>query len=510
MNLNASQIDALRLPMQSLNPGLWTLKDEARFQDLLKEKARRRRDEALRYFAPNPAQKRFVDEIAREGRFIVVNGGGNGEGKTYILIATLGAFMWPALAPACFQAPIFQNFPYPKRIWIISNPSELGKTGAIQPTIDKLWPANKFKAEKDGHSYNSIFHSDTGWEVALKSTEQAVREFRGANVGVIAINEPPPEDIFNESLARLRMGGLVIGAMTSLDDEPWVVDGILEKHDGKDYRIVYGNVEENCKDHTPGGTLSHDQIEKILSKFPADEQEARRTGKPLSLSGRIFKSFDRSIHVLKDEVRPRGDVSIVQVIDPAGGKPFAIQWAYADAGGNVTIFDEWPNTPFFGAKDPGLSISDYVDVFKVKEANLLISRRIMDRRYGNTSHKPGALTIREEFAQHGLDFENSYQVGEDLPEVQTGILNVYDYLKFDKSKPMDSVNKPMLFISPNCRNTIESLAKWTRDPKTMKPRDNHYKDFCDCTRYLVMAKPKFETEAMWADRGRPGYGVNNG
>jgi len=302
----------------------------------------------------------------------VINAGGNGSGKTYGLVAILAAFCWPGLAPECFSAPIFKNFPYPKRIWIVSNPGELGMTGAIQSSIDELWPKKRYTASKNARQYNSVFRTDTGWEIELKSTEQSITEFRGANVGVVAINEPIPEDIFRECLARTRKGGIIPGAMTSLDDEPWIVGGLLEKHDGKDYRVLYGPVEDNCKDHTPGGTLAHDQIERILSKYPEDEQQARRTGKPLSLSGRIFRTFDRGVHVIP-ECRPPAESAVFMAVDPHGGKPFAVVWGFADAGGNMTIFDEWPNYEFFGARDTGQTISDYVELFKAKEAGLIDS-----------------------------------------------------------------------------------------------------------------------------------------
>lgn len=468
----------------------------------------------MRYFRPNPAQKRFIDEIGREGAFIVINAGGNGSGKTYGLIAILGAFMWPSLAADCFSAEIFKKFPHPKKIWLVSNPSELGMTGAIQSSISELWPKGRYNPSKDGRQYNSIFRSDTGWEVELKSVEQNVTEFRGANVGIIALNEPIPEDIYRECLARLRRGGIMPGAMTSLDDEPWIVDGILEKNDGKDYRVIYGGVEDNCRDHTPGGTLAHDQIERIMSKYPEDEQHARRTGKPLSLSGRIFKKFDQSVHVATADLRPTPGSAVYQVIDPAGGKPFAVQWAFVDAGGNLSIFDEWPNTSFFGAKDPGLTLSDYAEMFRLKEAGLVIQTRILDRHYGNTRHAPGSKTIREEFAELGLDFIDSYSVGENQPEVQTGIIKTADYLAWNAEKPIDPANHPRLIVSPNCRNTIESLAKWTWDPKSLlgshvKPKDNHYKDFCDCTRYLVMSNPSVDVESTWTPSRQAHYGVNN-
>jgi hypothetical protein len=469
-------------------------------------------NEAIRFFEPNPAQKRFIDEVGRPGALIVINAGGNGSGKTYGLIAMLGAFVWPLMAPSCFSSEIYKKFPYPKKIWIVSNPGELGPTGAIQSSIDELWPKGGFEALKNGRQYNSLFKSDTGWEVELKSTEQSITEFRGANVGIVAINEPIPEDIFRECLARLRKGGIMPGAMTSLDDEPWIVDGILDKHDGKDYRIVYGGVEDNCKDHTPGGTLSHEQIERILSKYPEDEQQARRTGKPLSLSGRVFKHFDHNVHVLKDEVRPPEGAAVYQVIDPAGGKPFAVIYAYVQ-NGTVTIFDEWPNYQFFGAKDPGLNIQGYADIFKEKEIGFKVQTRIMDRHFGNTHHKPGSLTLREEFDGVGLEFIDSYSVGDNDAEIKTGILKVIDFLSYNTKIPIDSANHPKLYVTPNCTNTIESLAKWSWDTKSLagsrsRAKDNHYKDFCDTVRYLAMANPEVEESSAWIQTKRPAYGVN--
>lgn len=469
----------------------------------------------MRYFRPNPAQRKFLDEIGREGAFIVINAGGNGSGKTYGLIAILGAFIWPMLAAECFAAPIFKKFPHPKKIWIVSNPGELGMTGAIQSSIDALWPKKRYTTAKNGRQYNSVFRSDTGWEIELKSTEQGITEFRGASVGIVALNEPIPEDVYRECLARLRRGGIMPGAMTSLDDEPWIVDGILDKHDGKEYRIIYGGVEENCKDHTPGGTLEHAQIERILSKYPEDEQQARRTGKPLSLSGRVWKQFDRGVHVLKDEVRPPKGAAVYQVIDPAAGKPFAVQYGFVDAGGNLTIFDEWPNTPFFGAKDPGLNVQGYADIFKAKEVGFNVQTRIMDRHYGNSRHTPGSLTLRQEFDAIGFEFINSYDVGDIDAEVKTGILKVADFLTYNSKLPIDAANHPRLQIAPHCTNTIESLSKWTWDTKSLlgsraRAKDNHYKDFCDCTRYLVMSNPEVEVASTWVPSKPASYGVNNG
>ena len=425
-----------------------------------------------------------------------------------MLVAILAAAMWPGMAPASLRVPLLQDWKYPKQARIYSTPAELAENGSLQSAISRLFPRDRYQAHKGGYSYPAVFITDSGWTLDLFSYERPAKEAAGPNIGLQMFNEPPPSDLWTEAVARTRAGGIIIGGMTSLDDNPWIVGDVFDKADGKAIRMRYGNSCENCKTHGKNGNLDHGRIMAILDQIrdPA-EREARFSGKPLSLSGRIFRTFDTSVHVIPAIEKVPSGVGVYQVVDPAGGKPFAVIWAYVDATGSLTVFDEWPNTPFAGAKDPGLNIQDYVSIFREKEAGFRVQDRIMDRRYGNMSHKPGALTLRQDFAEHGMDFSNSYQVGEDKPEVQTGILKVLDYLHWDKTKERDSQNRPRLYITANCRNTIESVQKWTRDPKTLKPKDDHFKDFSDCLRYLTMANPAVEKQREWSYGSGGAWGV---
>lgn len=429
-----------------------------------------------------------------------------------MLVAILTAALWPWMAPDALRVPLLADWKFPKQARIYSTPAELSENGSLQSAIARLFPKGRYTSHKGGYGYPSVFVTDNGWTLDLFSYERPAKEAAGPNIGLQIFNEPPPQDLWTEAVARTRAGGIIIGGMTSLDDNPWIVGDVFDKADGKAIRMRYGNSCENCEEHGKNGNLKHSRIMAILDQVrdPA-EREARFSGKPLSLSGRIFKTFDKTIHVIPEIERVPPDTGVYCVVDPAGGKPFAIIWAFVDAGGVVTVFDEWPNYPFVGAKDPGLSIADYVDIFRTKEAGFKVQTRIMDRHFGNTSHKPGSLTLREDFGQepHNLDFQNSYSVGEDKPEVQTGILKVMDYLHFDKTKDRDSANHPQLYITANCRNTIESLSKWSRDPKTLKPKDDHFKDFSDCVRYLTMASPAYEKPSDWMPGSGPHYGVGN-
>lgn len=437
----------------------------------------------------------------------MINAGGNGSGKTYGLIAVCAAFIWPNLAPPCFSQT-FKNWKHPKKVWIVSNPSELGDTGAIQSTIDELWPRGQYDAEKKGKLYQSKFKSNTGWTIELKSTEQDEKEFRGASVGLIVVNEPLPERIWRELIARTRRGGIIIGAMTSLYDEPWVVDGLLNKHNGQDYRILYGGVEENCKDHTSGGTLSHARIEQILAQYPEDEREARRTGRPLGLSGRILKSFDQAVHVIRGEYKLPKECSIIQVVDPAIGKPLAVIYANVDPAGQLVIYDEYPHFDFDGAPDDNLTVSDYARIFQTIEMGhgRPVDSRILDRHFGNQRRTLGGLTLKEEFGNAGVNFFDSYAL-EDSVEVETGIRKMKDFLHFDAKKPIDNLNRPKLLVHESCTNTIASLQNWARNSKTLKPMEK-YKDFADCVRYLVMSEPQMEVKREWRQGPTAKYGVS--
>lgn len=475
--------------------------------------ARRELHERLRYFTPHGGQEDFLKLIAEPGAFICVTGAGNGWGKTEFLIAIYAAIMWPTLAAPCFSAPIFQQWPYPKRARLASTPKELESIGSIQTAIKKYFPKGRYTATKgNGKRFLCEFETDTGWILDLFSYEQNAGEYAGPNLGLQGFNEPPPYDVWKEAVFRTRAGGVMLGSMTSLTENPWVASGIFGKTNGKDIRTRFGDVEENCKIHGKNGTLEHENIQRMLDQLTDDpqEREARKTGKPLSLSGSVFKAFDYNVHVLKDEPEvPAQGVTHYMSCDPAGGKPLACLWAYVDGAGTITVYDEYPGTPFYNAKDKGTGVAEYVQIFKDREQGRHIASRIIDRRYANASHTPGALTLKEQFSNAGMDFEDSYAVAADQMEVETGILRIADLLKYDKSKPIDALNRPRLFVSPRCSNLIASMRFWVRDPKTNKPKDDGYKDHADALRYLVMADPVHEVERVYTPSQRPSWGVRS-
>lgn len=473
------------------------------------ELARRERDEKIRYFTPNGGQRRFIDELLRPGAFIVVNGSANGGGKTYVLVALLAAICWPGMAPECFAAsPVIQKWPYPKRLRICSTPAELAEIGSIQTTIKELFPKGRYEALKKGRSYPSQIVTDSGFIIDLFSYEQDAGEMAGPTLGLLAWNEPPPEDLWREGMARMRRGGIVPVCMTSLGTNPWVVDGILSKANGEEIRVTYSGIEENCKQHGKDGHLEHDQINKILDQYDPDEREARSTGKPLSMSGRIFKRFDQAVHVVPEIIPPSSGVSFGLAIDPAIGKPMYILFRYVDGAGVVHYYDEYPNDiKFQGARDSSLTLTDYAALIKTRMQGHAFDSLILDRHFSCSRRVMGGQTFLQDFQEHFPDMRASYSLPSE--EVEQGINKIKEYLAWDKTKEISALNRPRIQISrAGCPNLIASLERWSRNPKTGVPMDD-FKDPIDALRYDLMSNPEIEHQQSWAGVRQAHYGINN-
>jgi len=196
------------------------------------------------------------------------------------------------------------------------------------------------------------------------------------------------------------------------------------------------------------------------------------------------------VHVLREPVKVPSNATVWQSVDPATSKPFAAVWGMPDSDGTIYIVDEYPREDFLKAGDNGFAKEDYKRVFKEIETGWRVDgHRIMDRHFADVRAAANKRTLREEVSDIGMDYQASYAAEE---EVETGIIKVREYLNYDATKPITALNRPKLYINPNCTNTIRSFTRWARDPKSQKPNDDRFKDHMDCVRMLVMANPRVE------------------
>ena len=483
------------------------------------ELARRKAEEPLRYVQLNPCTRRYAeawtDPLKRTVLFIAPNA----VGKTYTTVALVGWLMWPDLAPFWFSERMLKKWgQWPKQIRLVSTAEEVAESGSFQAAVKKLWPSKRYTSEKQRKPYPSLFKTDTGFVLDVMTYDQAESEFEGGDRGLIIFNEPPPKPIYSACVARTRMGGMMVFPGTPLYDAAWIKDDLVDKAIQDDsISVIGGELEEACADHSPGGHLPHKEIVRLMNSYDPEQYEARVHGKFMHLSGVIYKSFTRDKYTSKS-IPPAQIYTPFQIIDPAGfQKPFSIIWGQVvmDPPHGLRILREWPNGSagpqflFENMKDPSMKVEDYAKVFEEVEHSLGFVKdnvtRILDRRYGHVRDNADGKCLREHFADYGYYFTDSYSVPEKIPELRTGVAAVKNYLKLDERTKV-----PYLVIDQSCLNTIRALERWAVDPKTMKPKDDVWKNFADVVRYLCAAGLQYETrvsDTEWNTAEGPSWGV---
>lgn len=448
---------------------------------ILLELERRREENGCRYLEPNGAQERFVTLLGRQPP-VGIFSAANGIGKTALIANIMANIIWGP-QNRYFDFPLFRQWPYPKRLRFVTDPKLVEEIGPLHSEISRWWPRGRYQALKGGKSYYSQYKAGK-FLLDVMSYDQDLKQFEGATLGGIFFDEPPVKAIWNASLARLRMGGVALVFMTPLTQAAWFFDEVVPRHQE---HIVYGDIEDNCKVHGVRGQLEHANIERMVAEMDPEEVEARAHGKAMYLQGLVFKNFEPRAHILPDHITVPSGAQVWQIVDPHGDKPFACIWGFCDATGTLIQVDEWPNEDFYRMHGCELGIEDYKRLFAQKEQGWHVSKRIMDRHFAEVRTVHTRETLREAFAKVGLHYELSYHGGTE--EIDVGVVKVRDFLSYDASKPIDTLNRPHYYVSPKCVNTIKGFQRWSIDSKTGDYKDE-FKDFMDCVRYWAMGNPR--------------------
>lgn len=159
----------------------------------------------------------------------------------------------------------------------------LGEYGMASGTADL------FDYIKVRHHTNGVFD---GWSMLrLKYYAQGRRKWQGPPVDFVWFDEEPPEEIYDEGMARtIATGGMGAMSFTPLQGMSSVVLRFLGKDRTEDRADVNMTIED--AEH-----ISAEERAKIIASFPAHEREARAKGIPTLGSGRIFPIEEDSIKV---------------------------------------------------------------------------------------------------------------------------------------------------------------------------------------------------------------------
>lgn len=457
---------------------------------MLAEIQRRKTANPLAFFTPNGKQHEF----SRLESFVNVFSTGNGVGKTVGAVNIIGNLIYGPQSK-WFDTPRYRDFYRPSNGRIVSTIMNVGAN--IIPCLKEWFPKNTYNALKAGKTYDSRFEVGNGCQFDIMTYDTDPEQFAGPTLQWIWFDEPPPNAIFGECIGRLRRGGLVIITMTPLYAGGWIFDRINDPFasSSEPWSLISAEIEDNCEDHGVRGVLKHKDIERIIAEYPEEEREARISGKPIHLMGRVYGLFDPAVHVVEETP----DVGKWYVVcDPHDRKPFAIGWYLVDPTGDIYCIDEYPNESYHNLKSSNLVVEDYAQIIKKKNEDLGVTTPtyIIDARYGNRKSVQTGDTIRDEFDRHELYFINSYT--DDNASVASGHDRVKQYLKYDRKKPIDSVNKPKLYVKSNCKNHLYGFLHYTygdfrdKEKNLQEKPEEKYKDFMDLVRYVVCERPTYE------------------
>jgi len=460
----------------------------------------------LTYFCPTGKQAEYIQKVgvcAEDSTIpVVVFTAANGVGKTVTTVQILLNIIYGA-QNGWFDYPIFHRFSYPKLAWYCSTGEAL--RDKIVPLIDLYAIQGTFTSGKEGKTYTSIFTFTNGWRISLKTYDQDVETYESADVGVIILDEPAPQPIWNAVKSRRRLGCLTLIPMTPLFTPPYLYDEVKKACDSHTpgYYPVEADVYSACRKRGIRGYLNEKTVDEWVRGCDPEERDARVYGRFAYFSQVIYPGLDRSVHYVEPSAYPIPPYSIVkQVVDPHDSRPPACIFAALCPNGRIIIFDETPernDIHFWEFRTPTTIRDDIISWNDVIRRNAGVFRdkkiiRIMDRHFGWQLR--GKRTFAEMYSDEArnlgirIDFEKSYQAeGGEEKEVMFGHKQVRKALL-----PLDD-GRPGLVIWKNCVHTWEGLTHYVRKKEITKSAAekpvfsgriiDKYRDFPDVVRYLV-------------------------
>jgi len=452
------------------------------------------------FYEPNKEVEKFTQAVGEGSHKVFILSAANGVGKSAAAVCVLRSIIWGP-ANEWFNGKMYKKWPYPKKFWYITEQTNLkdnivGQSAGANVLFNQWLPKGRFTLMKGDYSYYSHFQSDNGWTGSFKTFDMSREKFESTTLGVVILDEPPPEPVFDACIARLRQGGILIIVMTPLSDSAWVFDRLVEKMDELAGRVflVYADIEAACKQHGVRGHLEHEDIQVMMSLWKTEEIEARAHGKPTHLRGRVYKALHKELHVQR-ELDPHAfkqkEFRIFNVVDPHDARPPFVTWFAVDKLLNIRAIAEFPSELEYRAfEDIGsswaLTTKDVVERMKMFEASCgwhpekIV--RIMDPNFGAQKHSETGKKVSQIWREHGkaLHWPMRFRTNV-VDKLEPGHELVREWIKPNKDGHV------RFKIGDNCTNLWRHMTRYAYAPREGKTAERHgpgekvaekYKDGC--------------------------------
>ncbi len=387
----------------------------------------------------------------------------------------------------------------------------------------------------------SVKGAERGSTISFNNYRQYMADpqiFEGWSAHVIHMDEECPQNIFETLVGGRTVDyhGRVILTFTTLQGWTPLINSLLKgaetvesqyselmgrelpleqiSHGWPDCRIYYFWSEMSP-------FVDYKELIRTYSKQPQEVKLARLYGIPSKAMEGRFPKFNRETNVIPHEripfiADPGLKATRYFVCDPGGSKPWVAIWAGVMRDGTIYITREFPDSTMgewalphvngvgksVGKPGPaqrplGWGYQQYKDHFEDLENDEDIFERIVDPRMG-------AATVREKEGESNIinTMANLDFVMRPAPgvEVEAGIAKINDALSWDDTEPMTDKNKPKLFVSDRCENMITCMLEYSG-----QSRAEHFKDYIDCLRYLLVSGADHITDGSLVATGGGGY-----
>ena len=225
--------------------------------------------------------------------------------------------------------------------------------------------------------------------------------------------------------------------------------------------VVEADIESNCIEHGIRGILEHRHIEAMISEYTEDDKQARVYGKFQHLTGLVFKTFNRKIHVRKPFLPKPSDFMVVERLDPHPRNPDAVMWVAIDVKGRKFVIDE-----LFEKFE---SVEDMAYKIKQKGSQYRIVQRLADpSAWTPASSERSDVTLASRLSELGLHYMPASK------QRSLGITLINDALAYQGNLVngvMEFTQEPMLYVFETCVRTIWEFEHWQYNEYTGKGAD---------------------------------------
>jgi len=355
--------------------------------------------------------------------------------------------------------------------WIVTAKKlEEGIENDVLPKLLSVVGSKDIKAiknDKQGKPYKIIWRSDS--VSYFKSAEQKDMTFEGTTLDWAWLDEPSRREIYIAISRGLMKSGGHLWYTCTLIDEPWLHEEIYTKGmdpNNPDYEVFEGSTDENI-------TLSEEGKKRFFDKLTPDEIQTRRYGKSSHLSGRVFKTYDQSVHRITPFDIP-SHWPVYLSIDPHRNKPMAVLFLAVAPNGNRYICNE------IYVKCTPKELAGYI---KDISSQYNIVQRLIDTSAQEEGW--GKYSCREMLYEEGVDTK----LAQKRNLKAGGIVAINQGFQSNNLFVFDHCVRTHKELTHQIYKKLKNSSGKSEEPqKTMD-------DMTDNLRYILVEKPEYEWKA---------------